>query len=57
MPKGDMSEIGEKGLNLSGGQKSRIGIARAAYCDCDIILLDDSLRFIINYICVKNSII
>ena len=39
----DKTEIGEKGINLSGGQKARISIARACYSDCDIILLDDPL--------------
>jgi ATP-binding cassette subfamily C (CFTR/MRP) protein 1 len=34
---GDMTEIGEKGINLSGGQKARISIARALYSDSDII--------------------
>jgi len=41
--KGDMTEIGEKGVNLSGGQKVRIDLARALYSDRDIILLDDIL--------------
>lgn len=40
---GDMTEIGERGVNLSGGQKSRLNIARALYSDADIILLDDPL--------------
>jgi ATP-binding cassette subfamily C (CFTR/MRP) protein 1 len=40
---GDMTEIGEKGLNISGGQKARISIARAVYSDADIIMLDDSI--------------
>lgn len=43
MPGGDLTEIGEKGINLSGGQKSRVAIARAAYSDADVILLDDPL--------------
>jgi ATP-binding cassette subfamily C (CFTR/MRP) protein 1 len=40
---GDMIEIGEKGINLSGGQKSRVSIARALYSDADIIILDDPI--------------
>ena len=40
---GDNIEVGEKGVNLSGGQKARISIARACYSDYDIVLLDDPL--------------
>jgi len=29
--KGEFTEIGEKGVNLSGGQKARISLARAIY--------------------------
>ena len=39
----DETEIGENGLNLSGGQKSRINLARALYNDSDIYLLDSPL--------------
>ena len=35
--------IGERGINLSGGQKSRIALARAVYRDADVYLLDDPL--------------
>ena len=35
--------IGEGGLNISGGQKARISLARACYADADIYLLDDPL--------------
>jgi ATP-binding cassette subfamily C (CFTR/MRP) protein 4 len=40
-PYGDLTSIGEK--MLSGGQKARIGLARVAYRDADILLLDDPL--------------
>ena len=40
---GDLTEIGEQGVNLSGGQKARVSIARAVYANRDIILMDDPL--------------
>ena len=35
--------MGEKGVTLSGGQKARLSLARAVYCDADIYLLDDPI--------------
>ncbi|GMR45582.1 hypothetical protein PMAYCL1PPCAC_15777, partial [Pristionchus mayeri] len=43
LPDGDATEIGEKGMNLSGGQKARISLARAVYQQDDVYLLDDPL--------------
>ena len=40
---GDHTQIGEKGVTLSGGQKMRIALARGLYADSDIYLLDDPL--------------
>lgn len=43
LPAGDQTEIGERGITLSGGQKARLSLARAVYARSDIILLDDVL--------------
>ena len=40
---GDETLIGDRGVNLSGGQKHRISMARAAYSDSPILLFDDPL--------------
>ncbi|CAF3484944.1 unnamed protein product [Rotaria sp. Silwood1] len=40
---GDLLMIGDKGINLSGGQKARISLARALYTDADLYLFDDPL--------------
>ncbi|KAG1908484.1 uncharacterized protein F5891DRAFT_993333 [Suillus fuscotomentosus] len=40
---GDQTEVGEKGLTLSGGQKARITLARAIYSSANTLLLDDVL--------------
>ncbi len=43
LPNGDMTVIGERGINLSGGQKARLALARAVYSRADIYVLDDIL--------------
>ncbi|XP_038273750.1 ATP-binding cassette sub-family C member 6-like isoform X1 [Dermochelys coriacea] len=42
-PAGSKSEIGEKGINISGGQKQRMSLARAVYKKAAVYLLDDPL--------------
>lgn len=43
LPAGDQTELGSKGVNLSGGQRARVSLARAVYSKADICLLDDPL--------------
>ncbi|XP_042794788.1 ATP-binding cassette sub-family C member 10 isoform X3 [Panthera leo] len=43
LPAGDQTEVGEKGVTLSGGQRARIALARAVYQEKDLYLLDDPL--------------
>ncbi|TVY43469.1 Multidrug resistance protein, partial [Lachnellula occidentalis] len=43
LPQGDDTEIGERGITVSGGQKQRLNIARAIYFDSELILMDDPL--------------
>ncbi|RAL16060.1 ATP-binding cassette transporter YOR1 [Aspergillus homomorphus CBS 101889] len=42
-PAGDQTEIGERGITISGGQKQRLNIARAIYSDSELVLMDDPL--------------
>lgn len=43
LPHGDQTEIGERGITVSGGQKQRLNIARAIYFNSDLVLMDDPL--------------
>ena len=43
LPGGDLTEIGERGVNISGGQKQRASIARAVYANTDVYIFDDPL--------------
>ncbi|KAJ1903295.1 Multidrug resistance-associated protein 1 [Coemansia sp. S17] len=42
-PKGDLTVIGENGINISGGQRARLALARTVYSKADIYFLDDPL--------------
>lgn len=62
MSNGSNTVIGERGINISGGQKARISLARAVFSNADIYLLDDPLSAVdpevangIYHKCVKGA--
>ena len=44
---GDATEIGARGVSLSGGQKARVALARAVYARTKYVLLDDPLSAVV----------
>ncbi|KAJ2058589.1 ABC transporter C member 13 [Coemansia sp. S146] len=42
-PDSDLTLIGERGVNISGGQRARLALARTVYSRADIYILDDPL--------------
>ncbi|KAJ2214245.1 ABC transporter C member 13 [Coemansia sp. RSA 487] len=43
MPERDLTKVGARGLRLSGGQKTRLALARALYLRADVYIFDDLL--------------
>ena len=49
LPEGELTEIGERGVTLSGGQKARLALARALYdASASVVLVDDPLTALDN---------
>ncbi|KIW27349.1 uncharacterized protein PV07_07093 [Cladophialophora immunda] len=65
LPDGDQTEVGERGISLSGGQKARLSLARAVYARADVYLMDDVLsavdqhvgRHLINNVLGPNGLL
>ena len=47
---GDECEIGDRGINVSGGQKARISLARCCYSDSDIVVMDDPIAAVDSHV-------
>lgn len=64
-PSGDMAVIGDRGINISGGQRARLALARAVYSKSDIYVLDDPLssvdarvkRHILDHVILKGGLL
>ncbi|KAH9387596.1 Canalicular multispecific organic anion transporter 2 [Tyrophagus putrescentiae] len=50
LPAGELTEIGEKGINLSGGQRARVALARAVHSAASLLLLDDPLSAVDSHV-------
>ena len=42
LPKGFSTLVGERGVRFSGGQRQRLGVARALYKQCSVLILDEA---------------
>ncbi|KAI9350659.1 hypothetical protein BDR26DRAFT_929979 [Obelidium mucronatum] len=49
-PNGELTEVGERGVQLSGGQVARVNLARTMYADADILFLDDPLAAVDSHV-------
>ena len=51
LPKGDKTQIGLRGVKLSGGQRARVSFARALYSNAQLLVLDDIFSALDSHVC------
>ncbi|PIA13633.1 P-loop containing nucleoside triphosphate hydrolase protein, partial [Coemansia reversa NRRL 1564] len=64
-PDHDLTVIGDRGINISGGQKARLALARALYSQADIYILEDPVsavdahvrRHILDHVILDSGIL
>lgn len=61
LPQGLDTKIGERGIRISGGERQRIGIARALYNDPDVLVMDEATSALDNetekaFICAIDNL-
>ncbi|KAI9350658.1 P-loop containing nucleoside triphosphate hydrolase protein [Obelidium mucronatum] len=49
-PNGELTEVGERGVQLSGGQIARVNLARTIYSNADVLILDDPLAAVDSHV-------
>ena len=63
LPAGNQTLLGEKGVQISGGQKARVSLSRVVYGGPDIVLLDDPISAVDVHVgkhifkhCIKDAL-
>ncbi|KAJ1732606.1 ATP-binding cassette glutathione S-conjugate transporter ycf1, partial [Coemansia biformis] len=64
-PSADLTVVSERGINISGGQRARLALARTIYSRADIYVLDDPLsavdahvrRHILNHVLLDSGML
>lgn len=65
LPGGDGFKVGPDGLNLSGGQRQKVSLARGVFLQCEVTILDDvfssldhrTALTILNALCGENGLL
>lgn len=55
LPEGYKTQVGERGLMISGGEKQRLAVARVLLKDPPILFFDEAVRFVV--FCVFHDLL